>query len=232
MTKTLNKQMKTTSMIFVLLVAGVSTAVSQSTFTTTDFKGKSEPALIIQLPNTTEVAEGTILQKLKETGYQPQTKGAFFWKNNKINDFYVFKNVQLPELNNLKLDLYFKVAPALSKEKDQSSVSMMVSKGYDNFVSAEEDSLTFSAAQKFLNGFVGETTQFKNNMDIETLEKSLSGSEGKLTGLQKKESEINKRITELEAELVSNKQEQGVRQSEIQDQKTRLEVLRAKIVKK
>lgn len=224
--------MKKTSMIFVLLVAGVSTAVSQSTFTTTDFKGKTEPALLIQLPNTIEVAEGTILQKLKETGYEPQTKGAFFWKNNKINDFYVFKNVQLPELNNLKLDLYFKVDPALSGSKDQSSIAMMVSKGYDNFVSPEADSLTFSAAQKFLDGFVGETTQFKTNMDIETLEKSLAGVESKLAGLQKKENEINKKIAELEAELVNNKYEQGYRQNEINDQKTKLEVLRTKIVKK
>jgi len=101
--------MKKISTLTVVLAGCVITAAAQSSFTTITYKEKLQPALTIQLPNTTEVAQGTILEKLKETGYNPETKGMLFWKTNKLNDFYVFDNVQLPELNNQKLDMYFKV---------------------------------------------------------------------------------------------------------------------------
>jgi len=54
---------------------------------------------MLQLPNKIEVVENTILQKLEETGYMPETKGALFWKSNKVNGFYVFKQVKLLEIN-------------------------------------------------------------------------------------------------------------------------------------
>jgi hypothetical protein len=95
-----------------MLAAFVLTGVAQSSFTTITYKEKPQPALTIQLPNTTEVAQGTILQKLKETGYNPETTGMLFWKTSKVEDFYVFTNVQLPESNNQELDMYFKVAKA------------------------------------------------------------------------------------------------------------------------
>ena len=146
--------MKKISALTLVLAGCVITATAQSTFTTITYKEKLQPALTIQLPNTTDVAQGTILQKLKETGYNPETKGMLFWKTNKLNDFYVFDNVQLPELNNQKLDMYFKVSKATSGDKEQSTVTLMVSKGYDNFVSPQTDTATFYAAQKFLDGFV------------------------------------------------------------------------------
>jgi hypothetical protein len=74
--------MKKNITLIVVLAGCVITAAAQSSFTTINYKEKLQPALTIQLPNTTEVAQGTILQKLKETGYDPQTKGMFFWKTN------------------------------------------------------------------------------------------------------------------------------------------------------
>src|SRR5690242_16165944 len=115
--------MKKISTLTVVLAGCVITAAAQSSPTSITYKEKLQPALTIQLPNTTEIAQGTILQKLKETGYDPQTKGMLFWKTNKVNDFYVFNNVQLPELSNQKLDMYFKVDKATSGDKeDRKSV--------------------------------------------------------------------------------------------------------------
>ena len=59
-------------MVFVFL--GCLGASSQSNFTTITINKKLQPGLVLELPNNTVVAEGTILQKLKETGYTPETK--------------------------------------------------------------------------------------------------------------------------------------------------------------
>jgi Skp family chaperone for outer membrane proteins len=220
--------MKKISTLTVVLAGCVITAAAQSSFTTITYKEKLQPALTIQLPNTTEVARGTILQKLKETGYDPQTKGMFFWKTNKLNDFYVFNNVQIPELNNQKLDMYFKVAKAAGGDKEQSTVYLMVSKGYDNFVSPQTDTATFYAAQKFLDGFVAGTDAFKHNSDIETQQANVTGAEKKLSDLQKKEKDLSNKIAQLQSDLVNNQSDQKNQQTEIESQKSRLELLKTK----
>ena len=204
---------------------------AQSTFTTITYKEKLQPALIIQLPNKTDISEGTILQKLKETGYSPQTKGMLFWKKNKSEDFYVFNNVQLPELNNRKLDMYFKVAPATDGNTNESTVYLMVSKGYDNFVSPVTDTATFNAAQKFLNGFVAGTDAFKNNVDISNQERNVADAEMKLADLVKDEKSIQDKIARLQADLLGNQNDQKNQQLEIDSQKTRLGLLKSKVAK-
>jgi hypothetical protein len=77
-----------------------------------------------------------------------------FGKQIHPNDFYVFDNVQLPELNNQKLDLYFKVAKATSGNKEQSTVYLMVSKGYDNFVSPKQILPLFMQQKNFSMGLL------------------------------------------------------------------------------
>src|SRR5688500_13597585 len=124
-----------------ILCAGAVPAVAQSTYSTITINKKMQPGLLLELPNSTDVAEGTILQKLKETGYKPETSGAMFWKTNKQDGFYVFNGVTLPALNNQKLDLYFKIEAKGKPAKEQSLMYMLVSKGYDNFVSQELDSV-------------------------------------------------------------------------------------------
>ena len=154
----------------------------------------------------------------------------FFWKTNKLNDFYVFDNVQLPELNNQKLNMYFKVANATSGDKEQSTVYLMVSKGYDNFVSPQTDTATFYAAQKFLDGFVAGTDAFKHNADIEIQQANVTNAEKKLSDLHKKEKDLSSKIAELQSDLVNNQNDQKNQQTEIESQKARLEGLKAKTV--
>ena len=218
-------------LLFVCLFTGLITASSQAVFTTITIKKNLQPGLVLQLPNNTDVAEGTILQKLKETGYSPETKGKLFWKKNKLDGFYVFEGIALPELNNQKLDMYFKVDPKSKSEKDQSTIYLLVSKGYDNFISPEADSATFVAATNFLNGFIAGTTSYRLKLDIEEQEKMVKSAEKKLEGLQDDEKSLLKKIDELQADLRNKKNDQAMQEKEIANQKTKLEDLKAKVGK-
>lgn len=213
------------------LFTGVVPASSQATFTTITINKQIQPGLVLHLPNNTEVAEGTILQKLSETGYAPETKGRLFWKKNKLDGFYVFNGVTLPALNNQKLDMYFKVERESVSHIDQSIIYLLVSKGYDNFISPESDSVTFLAATDFLNGFVATTASYRLNLDIEEQEKILKNAEKKLTNLRDDENSINKRIEDLQADLRNKKKDQVMQEKEVANQKMKLEALKAKVVK-
>ena len=75
-------------MLVIILAISMMTARAQSSYTTIQLKNSMQPALVLELPNTASEVEGTILQKLKEIGYNPETTGHLFWKNNKIDGFY------------------------------------------------------------------------------------------------------------------------------------------------
>ena len=217
--------------LIAFLFSGMSSAYSQSSFTTITINKKIQPGLVLHLPNNTGVAEGTILQKLKETGYSPETKGKFFWKKNKLDGFYVFNGITLPALNNQKVDMYFRVESKSSSQKDQSVIYMLVSKGYDNFISPEVDSATFLAATNFLDGFVVTTASYRLNLDIEEQEKVLKNAEKKLVTLQDDEKSLVKKIEGLEADLRNKKDDQVMQVKEIANQKMKLEELKARVVR-
>lgn len=215
----------------VFLFAGILNASSQATFSAITINKKVQPGLELQLPNNTDVAEGTILQKLKETGYSPESKGSLFWKKNKQDGFYVFNGITLPELNNQKVDLYFKVEPKSKTQKEQSTIYMLVSKGYDNYVSPELDTAAFGAATAFLNGFVTGTASYSLNLDIEEQEKVVQSAEKKLVDLQDDDKAILKKIEGLQADLRNKKDGQLMQEKEIANQKLKLEALKAKVAK-
>src|ERR1043165_9431485 len=157
-------------LFLLLLMAACITASAQSVSTTVKFDKANKPALMLYLPYSDEVAEGTILTKLKETGFEPETKGSLFWKQNKVNGFYVFKGVVLTGDKTEMVDLYFKVDRRGSKKDNQSVMYMLTSKGGDNFITDASDPGTFSAAQSFLNGFTNETATYKHTLDVQAQE--------------------------------------------------------------
>jgi hypothetical protein len=218
-------------LVIAFLFAGLLTASSQAIYTTITIDKKIQPGLVLELPNNTDVAEGTILQKLKETGYSPETKGKLFWKKNKLDGFYVFNGIVLPALDNQKLDMYFKVEPKSKTQKDHSIIYLLVSKGYDNFISPEADTTTFVAATAFLNGFVAGTASYRLNLDIEEQEKVVKKAEKKLTDLQDDDQALVKKTEGLQADLRNNRNDQAMQEKEIANQKMKLEELKAKVVK-
>jgi len=226
-----NKAMIKLHLFILFLFAGIVPASSQSAFTTITINKNIQPGLVLHLPNNTEVADGTILQKLRETGYSPETKGKFFWKKNKRDGFYVFNGVTLPALNNQKLDMYFKVEEESNSNKNQSIIYLLVSKGYDNFISPDVDSVSFLAATEFLNGFLATTASYRLNLDIETQQKVLKNAENKLIGLQDDEKSLINKIDGLQADLRNKKVDQALQEKEIANQKVKLDALKAKVVK-
>ena len=111
-----------------LLVLAITAVKAQSYTTTVTYDKVGRQGLILQLPYSESVSEDFIVANLKKTGYNPETKGKLFWKQNKRNDFYVFKGVTLHGAP-VPVDLYFKVDQRSKNVKDQSTVSMLVSRG-------------------------------------------------------------------------------------------------------
>jgi hypothetical protein len=221
--------MKRLFILMAFVCPATATLVAQSEFSAITMDKKIHPGLVLELPHNTEVAEGTILQKLKETGYKPETTGSMFWKKNKKDGFYVFTGVELPDLNNQKLDIYFRVEKNKTNKRN-STMYMLVSKGYDNFVSPEVDSITFKAATVFLNGFVAGNVSFSLQQEIDAQEKVVLNAEKKLKNLQDEEKSLHKKAEQVQVNISDNRSDIELQTKEIATQKATLETLKTKIV--
>jgi hypothetical protein len=202
--------------ILVFLVTGTISLMAQSSPLNVEFKKSLRPALMLPLPFNSETAEQTILAKLKETGYKPAKSGSFLNKKNKEEGYYKFPGVVLPELANQQLDLYFKVVPVDNDSSTRSSITLLVSKGYDNFVSDSSDSSTFLAAENFLNGFVENTNVYNINQKLDKQRKDLASSEKKWSDVRDRQLQTKRKITELEGELKSMQEEEQLQQQEVE----------------
>jgi len=200
-------------------------AISQSVSKSITFKDQLRPALQLALPNESKTADQTILAKLKETGYKPEKTGSFMNKKNKQEGFYIFSGVVLPELINQKLDLYFKVDDVNNNSTERSAVTLMVSKGYENFVSEENDSATFNAAENFLNSFANKTDMYAIGVQIDDKKKELAASEKKWQNVRNKQEEGRTKIAQLEADMKNWQQEEADQQKDVDAQRSALKDL-------
>lgn len=210
------------STLTLLLIAFCSAAVAQSVSTTVKFNKADRPALMLYLPYNEQVAEGTILAKLKETGFEPESKGSLFWKQNKVDGYYAYKGIVLKGEKNELVDLYFKIDRRGNKRDNQSVIYMITSRGGENFVTSTSEPAVYSAAQTFLNGFVSETATYKHTLDVQAQEETVKKAEKKLADLVSEESDLNKKIAKLQEDLVKNKQTQTTQQATIEAERRKL----------
>ena len=218
----------TTLLAACLLTIAVS---AQSISTGVSFNKTTQPALMLLLPYSESIAEGTILQKLRENGYDPETKGKAFWKQNKVNGFYTFKGVVLKELTEQPLDLYFKVDPKGKKENETATIYFLVSKGEEKFITPETDQKIHSAAKKFLNKLIDESAAYKLQKEIEDQEAEVKNQEKKLTKVKDDEKALLKKIADLQEELRLNKLQQENQVKVIETEKAKLTNLKSQATK-
>ncbi|MGN6401789.1 MAG: hypothetical protein ACTHMD_15135 [Flavisolibacter sp.] len=200
-------------------------AYSQSTLTSVSYNKTEQTGLMLELPYNQEVSEGFIVDNLKKTGYEPETKGSLFWKNNKINGFYTFKGVRL-EGADQPVDLYFKVDRKSKKEKDQSVIYLLVSKGGENFISSGSDEDIYKAAKRFLNGFLEQSAVYKLDLDIKSQEDVVKDAQKKMDKLKEDEKNMNKKIEQLQSDLKKNNEDQQKQQQTIEAEQKKLEDLK------
>lgn len=196
-------------------------AFAQSTSTTVKFNKLSTPALMLLLPYNEEIAQGAIIQKLKEIGYTPETSGALLWKKNTVDGYYQFKNVVLHDMQGKVVDLYFKVDQKSRKEKNQSYIYMLIGTRENIFASSESEPAAFSAGNKFLDSFIEYSASYKMDVDIQDQEEIVQAAEKKYNKLKDEQRDLEDRIK-------TNRIQQENQSKLMEAERKRLEELKAK----
>lgn len=176
------------------------------------------PATVTDVPQNASATEAAILQKLAQIGYKPkETKGV-----------YVLKGAKIPEISPEQIDIYFKVERKSRKEKDESVVYFVVSKGYENYVKSTDDAALNQSIRTYCQNFAPWAEAEALEREIKDQEDAVKSSEKKAADLQDESENLQKRKKKLEEDIETNKKNIEKQKQDIESQRKALDVLKAK----
>lgn len=190
-------------------------------------------ASISKVDRTCVVANYTMPSDIVGDALSDKLKKSKISKGSKVKGgFRVYKGVGIPEISDDKVDVYTKI----SGKKDNSTLYFAVSRGYDNFVTPENDPAMMKKIQAYVKSMMANVNIAKIKTDIaaqakvvnkaEKVEKStIKTGEGLVSDMKSLESKIASNKKDQEA----NKKEQAEATKNLQKEQALLEELKTKL---
>ena len=205
-------------LIAALFVAGfVSAQIIEGTVT---MNKVVRPAIAGEFNFTSEVTEAVILEDLRTRG---------FGKGDSQKDFKMYAGIAFPMFSTEKIDLYVKVAPKSKSEKGKSLVYLVISKGYDNFISGATDQATMDSAKIYLGSLMGKFEQEKLRLDIDAQQELIAKVQKKYDALVGTGESLQTKKQDIEKEIEKNLTEQNNQKAELDKEKQILDALKAQL---
>lgn len=193
-------------------------AAGQSRYAFIDFKDAKQPAIVNEYKYSEKVVSGAYTSRLEKLGY----------KGKESKGYMVYRGVSLPELGAGTYDLFIRVDRKSRKERDESNLTLLVSKGNDVFVSDLDDAMLMANAKNWINKMDSVVIGYDLDLQIREQEELVQSAEKKYRGLVDDGNDLQKKKKRLEDDIDDNTKEQQKQRSEIEKQKNLFEALRAK----
>ncbi len=207
-----------TILSLILLISSFMTALSQSVVTTVEYQKTSRDAIVSEIPFPEKTVANAIQDTLQKLGY----------KGKESKGFVVYKGVQMAVLGNETLDLYFSVDRKSRKEKEYSNVTMMLSRGGDNFLTAAADPGIIRSARTFLESLVTTVVYFDIEQQVAAQEDMVRAAEKKARNLAEDGEDLQKKLNKVNKQIEENAKDQADQKSEIEKQRQALETIKGK----
>ena len=203
---------------FISAVTLYTVSIAQSRTTTVEYQKINRQAVVADIPFPEKTVRDAIDNKMEQMGYKGKdTKG-----------FTVYKGVRMPELGNDSYDLYFTADRVSRKEKENSTLTLMVSKGFDAFVSDSSDARVLGNVKNYLDTIKNMIAAYDLEQQIMAQEDAVKKANKKYDNLVDDAASLEKKRKNIEKDIEDNKKNQAGQQAEIEKQKQILETLRGK----
>lgn len=146
-------------------------------------------------------------------------KKAFNAKSTTSKGFKTFKGVSWPEVASDKLDVYYKV----DGKKGKNTVTVLVSKGYDNFISGASDPNIADGVKSFMNTIQAKTVSASIANAVAAAQKIVDEAQKDYDKVAKKEGELRKSKEKIEKELLDQQKSLAEKEKTLNQAKTKLE---------
>lgn len=204
--------------IFILIaIAGFYVSASaQSETTTVNYLKVDREAVANEIPFSEKTIMKAIENKMGQMGY----------KGKDSKGFTVYKAVRMPELGNADYDLYFIAERKSRRNKDNSTVTLLISKGEDNFATVTSDAALFNNAKQYLENILPMITAYDLELQITDQQDAVNSADKKYNNLIDEGQSLEKKKKNIEKDIEDNKKNQENQAIEIEKQKQKLETLK------
>jgi hypothetical protein len=208
--------MKTLKLFFTTCLVAISTITqAQSTEGTTEALKAQQPCAMVTYNVSADVMEKALVQRLEKNKLS----------YDKSKGFKVYQGVVLPELTTDKVDIYTKV----EGKKDNCTVYVLVSKGYDNFVSSKTDEKTFANMKVFLNSMQETANQYQYGLDAEEQANLIKKADKTYNSSVSDGKDLESDKAKIEKKIADNKTEQDNNMKALEAAKAKLVEIKSKI---
>jgi hypothetical protein len=183
-----------------------------------EWQKKKIPAMITEVPYPASVTEDAIRQKFSQMGYSAKES----------KSVYTYKGIRIPEISDETFDVLLKVERKSRKEKDESNVYFIISRGYENYVKGTDDPVFISKVKQYCLGFIPLAEAQALEVEIKDQEDKVKSTEKKLKDYEDESGSLDKRIKKLQNDIEENKKNIEKQKGEVENQKKALDVLRAR----
>ena len=209
--------MKHTLLLITALAIGATT-MAQTRTATVEYQKINRQSIVTEIPFPEKTIKDAIDNKMELMGY----------KGKDSKGFTVYKGVKMPELGNDSYDLYFMADRKSRKEKENSTLTLMITKGFDSFVSDSSDAKVISNAKNYLDSIKNMIADYDLEQQIMGQEDVVKKADKKNTSLIDDASSLEKKKKSIEKDIEDNKKDQANQVTEIGKQRQILDTLRGK----
>jgi len=203
---------------FIAFVLFSAAAAAQSTTATVEYLKVNRQAVVNEIPFPEKTIRDAIDNKMEQMGY----------KGKESKGYMVYKGVRLPELGSDSYDLYFMADRISRKNKENSTLTLLISKGFDNFAADSTDGTLISNAKKYLDSIKLMIAAYDLELQITAQEDAVKKSDKKYTNLVDEGESLEKKRKNIEQDIETNKKDQANQKAETEKQRQILETLRGK----
>lgn len=179
------------------------------------FHKTNQNAVVADYEQPAEVVEAALKDRLEKEG---------LGKMKSSKGFMAYTGVLWQAVSTDKLDVYFKV----DGKKDKSSITVLVSKGYDNFVSSGSDGQIVSNVKSFLNSFMDHANAYRLALDIKTQEEVIRKAEKALSSATDNNKDLLAQKEKLEKRIAESNNDQLLKQKALEEEQRKLSGLKSK----
>lgn len=192
--------------------------MAQTKKASADYQKTARPALINEVPYPVKTIENALEDKFKKMGYRSSSS----------KGFTIFKGVRMDELGPDSYDLFFSADRASRRDKENSSVTMLISKGNDVFVADTLDSKVYDNGKVFLDNLRVMVEAYDLEQQIIEQENVIKKAEKKDKSLKDEADDLQKKKRKIEDDIVQNTKDLADQVKELEKQRQMLETLKAK----
>ncbi len=201
----------------IVTILGLSPVIvnAQTNETTVSYNKSSANAFVTSVAGEKEFVANSLEEYFKKT---------FNGKSSSTKGFKMYKGVSWPEVSADKLDVYYKV----DHKKGNNQVTMLVSKGYDNFISSATDQPMAEGVKNFMNTIKDKALLAANASELAAAQKALEAAQKEYDKAVKKEEDLRKDKERLEKDIASQQKTIGDKETALNQAKAALEAAKAK----